>query len=211
MRPNSPLRALTAAVLTATAAMLTGCATMSMQAQIRSTAERLPIADRLPQRIGLLISEPTLDYKFHAKIPMGEWVYPFGKDLPEVCRQTFLQVFESVTLIQSRDYQAFDLIVEPQFDEAATRVDMSFSTIRVYVGMSFDAADASGSTWRKNVVGDITTSGKMTEMESHGRAVSKAVAAAALAMRAELASAPARAKAETPADSSKPAAAWWAK
>jgi hypothetical protein len=185
--------------------LLPGCAAISMQAPIRSTPERLPIAERLPLRIGLLISGPTLDYKFHAKIPMGEWVYPFGKDLPEVCRQTFLQVFDSVTLVQSRDYQSYDLIVEPQFDEAATHVDMSFSAIRLVVGMSFDASDASGTKWRKNVVGDITTGGEKSQIESHGQAVSKAVTAAALAMRAELASA--RPKTKVSEAATKPAKA----
>lgn len=195
-----------AAVLLAGAFALTGCAT-AYNAPIHSTPETVAPGDRLPLRVGVLISEPTLGYQCHAHIPLGEWVYPFGKDLPSVAVQTFSQVFDNVALVQAPDYQNYDLIVTPTFDEAATHVDISISNIHVAVVMNFEAADASGTKWRKSFTGDLTTDGNKSSFNQHGQAVSKAVAAAAAAMRTELASVKPRPQpGAAPAD-----AAWWAK
>ena len=209
MNIKSALRAPAAAALVFSGLALTGCATMAFTAPIHSQAEQLPAGDKLPLRVGLLISEQTLGFQTHAHIPMGEWVYPFGKDLPEVARQTLSQVFDSVTLVQSPDFQSYDLIVEPTFDEAATHVDISMSSIHVVVAMNFTASNASGVKWRKSVVGELTTPGSNESFQTHGQAVSKAVSAAAVAMRAELASA--RPRADAPSSAAAPAAAWWAK
>lgn len=208
MNSKYSFRALAASALLSSGLMLTGCA-MGFNAPIHSSPETIAAGDRLPLRVGLLISDQTLAYQNHAHIPMGEWIYPFGKDLPEVARQTFLQAFDNVTLIQSRDFQGYDLIVEPTFDEAATHVDISMSTIHVVVAMNFSASDASGVKWHKSVVGEVTTPGDNQSFQMHGQAVSKAVAAAAVAMRADLASAKPRAADSSPSGATP--AAWWAK
>ena len=207
MNDKSSHRILAAAVLLAAGFALTGCAT-AFNAPIHSTAEAIPAGDRLPLRVGVLISEPTLGYQCRAHIPLGEWVYPFGRDLPNVAVQTFSQVFENVALVQSPDYQNYDLIVVPTFDEQATHVDISMSSILVHVAMSFAASDAKGVKWRKDFAGDLTTPGNNDAFAVHGQAVSKAVAAAAMAMRADFASARPRGE---PAEAAPAAAAWWAK
>lgn len=209
MHLKSTLRVLSLSAVVSAGLMLTGCVTMPpLTAPIRSRPEPLPVGEKLPLRVGLLISEAALGYQYHAKVPMGEWIYPFGKDLPEVARQTFLQVFDGVALVQSPDFQSYDLIIAPAFDDAATHVDISFSTIRVAVGLTFEVMDASGVKWRKSFVGDLTTGGRREDQESHGQAVSKAVSAAAVAMRSEFASARPKAGASAAAPA---AAAWWAK
>lgn len=157
------------------------------------TAEQLPVAEKLPLRVGLLIPESTLDYQYHAS---SEVAYQFGLNLPEVCRQIFLQVFDSVVFVQERDYRSYDLIIEPSFDDAKTRIDapplFAFSrATHAVIGMTFEAGNASGMRWRKSFVEDMTTG---ADGMLQGSAVSKAVAAAALALRSELASAASGAK-----------------
>jgi hypothetical protein len=204
---NKSSQRLLAAVLLAGSFALTGCAT-AFNAPIHSTPEVLAPGERLPLRVGVLLSQPTLGYQCHAHIPLGEWVYPFGKDLPSVVLQTFSQVFENVALVQAPDYSAYDLIVAPTFDEQATHVDISISTIRVSVAMNFAVSDARGVKWQKGFTGELTTPGNTESFNAHGQAVSKAVAAAAVAMRSELAALRPRAEAAGTAPAE---AAWWAK
>ncbi len=191
MKSNSSLRALGGAAFAAMGLMGAGCGTTVLRVPMSYTAEQLPVAEKLPLRVGLLIPESTLDYQYHAS---SELVYQFGLNLPEVCRQTFLQVFDSVVFVQGRDYQAYDLIIEPSFDDAKTHVEalplFIFSgAAHAVVGMTIEAGNASGMKWRESVVGDMTTG---ADGMFHGAAVSKAVAAAAAALRSELISSAAR-------------------
>lgn len=195
----------------ASALALAGCVA-PMLARIHSAPERVPAGARLPLRVGLLISNETLNFQAHAKIPLGEWLYPFGRDLPTVAEQTLSQVFARVTPVETADFRSYDLIVEPRFDAAATHVDMSLTRCRVVVAMTFAASDASGVKWSKDVVGEVVTDGGIDAMRArHGQAVSKAVLAAAVAMREDLAAvAPRAAKEPVPAAAAAPDS-WWAK
>ncbi|MFI5344822.1 MAG: hypothetical protein ACHQ51_00460 [Elusimicrobiota bacterium] len=201
---------LLSALLAAAALAASGCA-QSFVAAIHSSAEAPPSGRLLPLRVGLLVTDETRNYLFVAKVPFGQWQYPFGRDLPTVAEQTLSGIFEQVTPIETRDYASYDLIVEPRFDPAGTSVDLSISRCRVVVAMTFEASDASGVKWSKLVSGEVETGGGINEMRArHGQAVSKAVLAAALAMRAELGPA----ASAVPEQRAEPKAAqenWWAK
>jgi hypothetical protein len=194
------------AAFAAAALSLSGCA--SFNADIRSTPETVPPGDRLPLRVGVFVSEETRAFRSRVGIPGGEWLFPFGRDLADVTAETLSQIFDRAEVVSNRDYGDFDLIVEPQFDPA-TRVDMSLSSSRALVALTFDVTDARGSRWRKTFSGVVTTNGDTSAMPSQGQAVSKAVLAAAVAMRAELDAAKYRVRAS--ATPSAAGASWWAK
>lgn len=185
MKSNFLFRVLGGGAVAALGFMGAGCSMPVLRVPPRYTAEQLPVAEKLHLRVGLLIPQSTLDYQYHASSAL---VYQFGQNLPEVCRQTFLQVFDSVVFVQDRDYQSYDLIIEPSFDDAKTHVDalplFIFSrAAHAVVGMTIEAGNASGMRWRKSVVADMTTG---ADGMFDGSAVSKAMAAAALALRSEL-------------------------
>ena len=200
---------LAALVFVAAGTALTGCAGLTSQAAINASPETVPGSGKLPVRVGVLVSQTTRDFTVDAHIPLGQWAYPFGKDVERVAQQTFSQVFEEVSIASSPDYKSYDLIVEPQFDAAATHVDLSMSSAHVVVAMTFDVTSAAGSVWRKSFTGEMTTGGTYPDMATHGQAMSKAVAAAAAAMRDQLGAA-AQPKPAASASAGGPAP-WWAK
>lgn len=162
---------------------LSACAGIASTTAISANPETIPDGPRVPLRVGVLVSPEQRAFVAHGKIPLGEWLYPYGQHLEGLCAQTFAQVFDSAVPVASRDFAAVDLIVEPTFDQAASQVVMTMSTISSTITVGFSASTATGPVWNKSFYGTTNTADDYNGMPQHGRSLSIAIAGAAKQMR----------------------------
>jgi len=166
---------------------LGGCAPIVLKANFNTDIDSVPRIDkRIPVKAALYIPESAKQYHYRAVIPFGEWQYPFGEHIEKVSYNTFSQVFEELVLVRDKyNFDAYDLIIEPDFSREDTRVSMSISQIDVTVGINCYVSDRDSIIWRKTFTGNIVTGGQTTEMTQHGKAMTRAFEKAANQMYAE--------------------------
>jgi len=182
------MKARAAAVLAATT-LLGACATATYVAQLRTEVPTIPgTVTRVPLRAGVLVSDSVRSFSYRATIPLGEWIYPFGRDLEDASVRAFAQVFDAAAPVRSRDFQNFDLIIEPRFLESRTNVSIALTRVDVVVGLAFHVYGPHGTLWQKEFTGSVTTGGQTSEQHVQGQALAKAVYEAALTMRDEMGS-----------------------
>jgi len=162
--------------------VVTGCAAPRKATLKAEVGVIEGVSKRLPLKAALYVSDATKAYSYIALIPLGAWEYKFGEHVTKASSVAFLQVFESMAVIQSkRDLDRFDVIIEPEFAPAQTKVDIGYSAVTTRVGLEYRVSDRDGVFWQHVFVGQSTTGGKITDM-GEADALPKAVESAALQM-----------------------------
>jgi hypothetical protein len=129
------------------------------------------IGKPIPLKVGIYVSPESKQYKARALIPFGGWNYNFGDHLENVIFKSMLQVFDVVRIAHSPNARSgdFDLVIEPKFDNAQTKIIMTITKVDVAAAVTYNISDRDGVFWRETFKGKIQTGGHIKSMKKQGQ------------------------------------------